>query len=79
MRKTAVKHNVLPYEVIEAAVHGDPEAVNTVVRHYSGYIAALSTRKVFDDTGRPYPVTDEAMRRRLETRLIYAILEFDLN
>lgn len=79
MAKTAGNYPVLPYEVIEAAVHGDPEAVNKVVRHYSGYIAALSTRKIFDDTGREYSVVDEWLRRRLETQLIVAILEFDLN
>ena len=35
---------LLPYPVIAAAVNGDPDAVNQVVRHYSGYIATLSTR-----------------------------------
>ncbi|MFR5071402.1 MAG: helix-turn-helix domain-containing protein [Bianqueaceae bacterium] len=35
---------LLPYPVIAAAVRGEPDAVNTVIRHYSGYIAALSTR-----------------------------------
>ena len=79
MAKTAGTYPMLPYEIIEAAVQGDPEAVNVVVRHYSGYIAALSTRKVFDDTGREYSITDEWLRRRLETKLIAAILEFDLN
>ncbi len=79
MTKTAGNYPVLPYELIEAAVQGDPEAVNKVVRHYSGYIAALSTRKVIDDTGREYSVVDEWLRRRLETKLIVAILDFDLN
>ena len=79
MSRTVKHYNVLPYEIIEAAVQGDPEAVNTVVRHYSGYIAALATRKNFDETGRAHPYVDEGLRRRLETKLITAILEFELN
>ena len=39
---------LIPYPVIAAAVNGDPDAVNQVVRHYSGYIATLSTRTSYD-------------------------------
>lgn len=39
---------LLPYSVIAAAVQGEPEAVNMVIRHYSGYIAALTTRTSYD-------------------------------
>lgn len=38
------KHKLIPYPVIAAAVRGDPEAVNRVLDHYSGYIAALSIK-----------------------------------
>ena len=45
MSKSArTRASLIPYPVIAAAVGGDPEAVSRVVRHYSGYIAALSTR-----------------------------------
>ncbi len=33
---------MLPYEVIEKAAVGEPEAVNTVIQHYTGYIKYLS-------------------------------------
>ena len=59
------------------AVGGNPEAVNRVVRHYSGYIAALSTRTSYDLDGFPRPQVDEDLRRRLETKLIISILGFD--
>ena len=36
------KHKLLPYEVIEKAVAGEPEAVSTVIQHYIGYIKYLS-------------------------------------
>lgn len=36
------KYKLLPYEVIEKAVAGEPEAVNAVLQHYTGYIKYLS-------------------------------------
>ena len=78
MRKTA-RTELIPYPVIAAAVRGDPDAVNQVIDHYSGYIAALSTRTSYDAHGCPYSYVDEELRRRLETKLIISILGFDLN
>ena len=79
MRDTAVsRKNLLPYSVIAAAVQGDPDAVNRVISHYSGYIAALSTRTSCDTQGWPRPHVDDDLRRRLETKLMIAILNFDL-
>ena len=80
MTKSAcTRASLIPYPVIAAAVGGDPEAVSRVVRHYSGYIAALSTRTSYDVHGCPYSYVDEELRRRLETKLIIAILDFDLS
>ena len=73
------KHKLIPYPVIAAAVRGDPEAVNRVLDHYSGYIAALSMRRGYDRNGNPCLAVDEEIRRRIETKLIVAILSFDLN
>ena len=36
------KYNLLPYEIIEKAAVGEPEAVNTVIQNYIGYIKYLS-------------------------------------
>lgn len=56
MTKSAcTRASLIPYPVIAAAVGGDPEAVNRVVRHYSGYIAALSTRTSYGLTAIPVP------------------------
>ena len=73
------KHKLIPYPVIAAAVRGDPEAVHQVLDHYSGYIAALSMRRGHDQHGTPCLAVDEEIRRRIETKLIVAILSFDLN
>lgn len=44
----ATHTRMIPYPVIEAAVCGDTDAVNEVIRHYSGYIAALCKRTTSD-------------------------------
>ena len=36
------KHKLLPDEVIKKAVAGEPEAVNIVLQHYTGYVKYLS-------------------------------------
>ena len=79
IKAACTRASLIPYPVIAAAVGGNPEAVNRVVRHYSGYIAALSTRTSYDLDGFPRPQVDEDLRRRLETKLIISILGFDLN
>ena len=80
MLNTATRRrDLLPYPVIAAAVMGDPEAVDMVIRHYFGYIAALATRTSYDTHGNPHSQVDEDLRRRLETKLILSILSFDLN
>ena len=52
--------------------------VSRVVRHYSSYIAALSTRTSYGSDGYPRLQVDEELRNRLEAKLIIAILDFDL-
>ena len=80
MTKSAnMRASLIPYPVIAAAGGGNPEAVNRVIQHYSGYIAALSMRTSYDKNGFPHFLVDEDMHRRLETKLIISILKFDLN
>ena len=33
----------IPFEIIEKAVTGEPEAIDAVLRYYAGYIKYLST------------------------------------
>lgn len=67
---------LVPYPVIVAAVSGSVDAINMVLKHYEGYIAALSTRTLYDETGCPHPWIDEELRRRLETKLIITVMSF---
>ena len=61
------KYKLLPYEVIEKAVTGDPEVVNTVLQHYTGYINYLSYFQGHTNTD---------IQDRLKSQLMEAILKF---
>ena len=71
-------NQLLSYPVIVLAAGGDVDAINTVLKHYEGYIAALSTRQLLDESGNLHLCVDEALRRRLETKLITKILTFNV-
>lgn len=72
-----MKSRLLPYSVIVEASQGDVEAINTVLKHYEGYIAVLATRPFYDETGTPHNCVDEELRRLLETKLITKVLDFN--
>ena len=69
---------LLPYPVIIAATKGDPEAMAIVVKHYESYIASLSMRKFRDECGNTYWGIDEDIRDRLRSRLMRAVLSFEV-
>ena len=58
---------LIPFEVIEKAVAGEPETVDTVLRHYTTHIKYLSMYKghINDNT-----------QDRLKAKLVEAILKF---
>lgn len=58
---------LIPFEVIEKAVAGEPEAIDTVLRHYTERIKYLSTYQghINDD-----------IQDRLKAKLVEAILKF---
>ena len=61
------KYNLLPYETIVKAAAGEPEAVNTVIQTYTGYLKYLS---YFQGS-----INDD-IQDRLKVQLIKAILQF---
>ena len=73
MKKT---NNLLPFDVICEAASGDSIAIEQVMNHYSGYIAKLCMRTVYDENGNQHNIADENIRRRLEAKLASAILKF---
>lgn len=69
---------LLPYPVIVSAVSGDVDAMNTVLKHYEGYITTLSTHIIYDEAGCPHPWLDMELRRRLVTKLIIKVMSFSV-
>ena len=74
--KQTEERNLLPFHIIKAASEGDVEAIHAVLAHYEGYIAKLSTRKMYDEFVQVHYCVDETLRRRLETKLIAKTLAF---
>ena len=69
---------VLPYSVIFMAVQGDIQAMEQVVEHYRKYIVTLAQREVVDEHGNTALVVDNEWRKRLELKLITAVVKFQL-
>ena len=78
MNKRRSKKEPLPFYVIRAAAGGDVDAIAAVVKHFEGYIAALSTRRLYDDYGNSYMCVDETIRAELENRLRQGIHKFEV-
>ena len=72
------ERGLLPYPVIIVATKGAPEAMAIVVKHYESYIASLSMRKLYDERGNVYWGIDEDIRDRLRSRLMRAVLSFEV-
>lgn len=53
---------------------GYPE--NALVPYFSGYIARLSMRKLYDERGNVYFGVDHDIRERLQAKLMMAVLTF---
>ena len=77
MNKKKSKNNYVSYPVIELATKGDVDAINVVLKHYENYITVLATKRLYDEFGNTHLFIDEDLRRRLETKLITAILSFN--
>lgn len=69
---------MVSFPFIVKATDGDIEAINYILKHYKGYIAKRSLRLLRDEYGNQSMVVDEALRGRMETRLITKILAFEV-
>lgn len=52
------KYEHLPFEIILSATESDPEAIETVMKFYDGYISKLCLRKLYDEYGNVCMVVD---------------------
>lgn len=76
--KNVNNKKLIPFWVIERALEGDIQAINKILKHYEGYIAKLSVRKMYDEYGCVHYCVDETLRRRLERKLIKTIIGFKI-
>ncbi|MBP3685089.1 MAG: helix-turn-helix domain-containing protein [Oscillospiraceae bacterium] len=67
-------NRLIPLSIIYEAMNGDEIAIAAVISHYRGYIRFLSQRSCRDALGFEHLYVDEDMQRRLEAKLIYAIV-----
>lgn len=72
------KQNVLPFPIIVLAVQGDVMAMNQILKHFEQYMIKLSQKTLFDEFGNPYIHVEPEIKRTLETKLIMAVLNFEL-
>lgn len=68
----------IEFEIIQAAIQGDVGSINQIIAYFQPYINVRCKRKFKDEFGHEQYVTDEYMRRRLETKLITKILDFKI-
>ena len=67
-------NQLIPMSVIYEAMNGEELAISAVISHYRGYIRFLSQRSCRDALGFEHLYIDEDMQRRLESKLIYAVV-----
>ena len=77
-RKKVNNQKLVQFDVIKKASKGDVLSINQILKHYEGYIASLSVRKMYDEYGGIHYCVDETLRRQLETKLIKTILGFKI-
>ncbi|MBC2279718.1 helix-turn-helix domain-containing protein [Listeria welshimeri] len=65
-----VKREVLSFEVITLAIHGDVIAMNLVLKHFEPYIIKFSQKTLLDELGNPHLHVEPEIKRTLETKLI---------
>jgi len=67
---------LLPFFVIDAAINGDEDAIDTVLLHFEGYITAFATWKMRDEHGNVRKYINETIRDELRNKLIKEIRKF---
>ena len=64
----------MPFEVIQAATQGNPEALASILKHFEKDIAQMSTRIFYDEFGQSHCCIDYDLKQRIECRLMAQII-----
>ena len=68
------EESLVPFEVIQAATQGDPEALAGILKHFEKNIAQMSTRIFCDEFGQFHRCVDYDRKQRIERRLMAQII-----
>lgn len=67
-----------PYALIDKAVNGDESAITLLLKYYEAYISKLCLRPLYNEYGKVQMIVDMELKGRIQTRLMDAILKFEL-
>lgn len=67
-----------PYAIIDKAVNGDESAITLLLKYYEAYISKLCLRPLYNEYGKVQMIVDMELKGRIQTRLMNAILKFEL-
>lgn len=63
---------------ISAAVDGDVNATEKILKHYDAYISKASLRPLYDEYGNIYIAVDTELKGRIRTAIMEMILKFEV-
>ncbi|MGF2054728.1 helix-turn-helix domain-containing protein [Vagococcus fluvialis] len=69
---------LVPYDLIEKALDGDPEVISQITAHYRPYFSRMALRLTKNEFGETRAVVDEILQGRLEIKLLTTILNFKI-
>ena len=78
MVKNKKRNRLIPYDVIEAAIQNDAEAIYVVLKYYEQYINKLSAQPYSDSFGREVMIVDEDLQQMLKITLANKIQKFKI-
>lgn len=68
---------MMSYEVMVAAVSGDPVAMQKVLAYFDGYMDQLCTHAFLDEFGRVEYGVETLRKTQLQGKLLAAMLRFE--
>lgn len=72
------QYPLLPVSIILSAIEEDPDSIKIILKHYSNYICSLCLYCESHEEKYGQQYMDEHMCKELESKLISAILKFEI-
>jgi hypothetical protein len=72
-----MQKETLNYRIIKAATEGDENALDSIMKHFEGYMSAIARTKIYDDDGKEIRISKREIHDRLKEKLAFAVRKFD--